>query len=79
MSTTDALADPMTSTVASVLAVPLRQLYALLWRAGVVEIVETDRMSRGALERVAPCPTCQRVPTAAARRRGYSRAVGRAV
>ncbi|HWF28497.1 MAG TPA: Rv1535 domain-containing protein, partial [Mycobacterium sp.] len=41
MSTTDVLADPITSTLASVLTVPLRQLYALLWRAGVVEIVET--------------------------------------
>ncbi|HZC51383.1 MAG TPA: Rv1535 domain-containing protein [Mycobacterium sp.] len=76
MSTTDALADPMTSTVASALTVPLRQLYALLWRAGVVEIVATERMSRRAPERVAPCPVCQHVPTAAAGRRGYSRAVG---
>lgn len=64
MSTTDVLADPMTSTVASVLTVPVRQLYALLWRVGVVEIVETDRMSRRA-----PGP-------APAGRAGHSRAVG---
>ncbi|HWF71224.1 MAG TPA: Rv1535 domain-containing protein [Mycobacterium sp.] len=65
MSTTDVLADPITSTLASVLTVPLRQLYALLWRAGVVEIVETDRMSRRAparAARVAPCPACHHVP-----------------
>ncbi|WP_349256016.1 Rv1535 domain-containing protein [Mycobacterium sp.] len=32
--------DPLTDVVARVLAVPLRQLYAVLWRAGVVEIVD---------------------------------------
>ena len=40
MSTTDNLADPIISSVASVLSVPLLELYALLWRVGVVEIVE---------------------------------------
>ncbi|OMC53459.1 hypothetical protein A5745_21910 [Mycobacterium sp. IS-2888] len=64
MSTTDVLADPMTSTVASVLTVPVRQLYALLWRVGVVEIVETDRMS------------CRAPEPAPAGRGGHSRAVG---
>ncbi|HEY2502586.1 MAG TPA: Rv1535 domain-containing protein [Mycobacterium sp.] len=64
MSTTDALADPITSTVASVLTVPLRQLYALLWRAGVVEIVETHRSPRRGPYSglVVPCPTCPNVP-----------------
>jgi hypothetical protein len=30
--------DPLTDFVTEVLAVPLRELYAVLWRAGVVEI-----------------------------------------
>src|SRR5271156_5915635 len=41
MSTTGALADPI-SSLASVLSVPLLELYALLWRVGVVQIVETS-------------------------------------
>jgi hypothetical protein len=32
--------DPLTDVVARVLTVPLRELYAVLWRAGVVEIVD---------------------------------------
>jgi hypothetical protein len=32
--------DPLTDAVARVLTVPLRELYAVLWRAGVVEIVD---------------------------------------
>ncbi|WP_445164240.1 Rv1535 domain-containing protein [Mycobacterium sp. Dal123C01] len=46
MSTTDSLADPIFSSVASVLRVPLLELYALLWRVGIVEIVEHDRRLR---------------------------------
>ncbi|WP_264078220.1 Rv1535 domain-containing protein [Mycobacterium stomatepiae] len=42
MSTTDSLADPIFSSVASVLRVPLLELYALLWRVGIVEIVQPD-------------------------------------
>ena len=30
--------DPLTDAVTGVLAVPLRELYALLWRVGLVEI-----------------------------------------
>ncbi|MFG1935251.1 Rv1535 domain-containing protein [Mycobacterium sp. NPDC048908] len=30
--------DPLTDVVAGVLAVPLRELYAVLWRAGLVDI-----------------------------------------
>ncbi|WP_241566749.1 Rv1535 domain-containing protein [Mycolicibacterium elephantis] len=30
--------DPLTDAVAGVLLIPLRELYAVLWRAGVVEI-----------------------------------------
>jgi hypothetical protein len=44
MSTTDFLADPIISPLAAVLSVPLFELYALLWRAGVVQIVERDQM-----------------------------------
>ncbi|HME49807.1 Rv1535 domain-containing protein [Mycobacterium sp.] len=32
--------DPLTDAVSRVLVLPLRELYALLWRAGVVHIVE---------------------------------------
>jgi hypothetical protein len=43
MSRTDQLADPLISPIASLLNAPLLELYALLWRAGLVEIVETQR------------------------------------
>jgi hypothetical protein len=32
--------DPLTDVVADVLTLPLRELYAVLWRIGVVEIVD---------------------------------------
>ncbi|WAJ45873.1 Rv1535 domain-containing protein [Mycobacterium sp. Aquia_216] len=60
MSTTDSLADPIFSSVASVLRVPLLELYALLWRVGIVEIVQPDRTHRRAprfSSRVAPRAT----------------------
>src|SRR6201996_3934160 len=41
MSTTDSLADPLGGAVAGLLAVPLIQLYAVLWRVGAVEVVAT--------------------------------------
>ncbi|MGV0743599.1 Rv1535 domain-containing protein [Mycolicibacterium sp. XJ870] len=31
-------ADPLTDVVTRVLAIPLRELYAVLWRCGVVDI-----------------------------------------
>jgi hypothetical protein len=42
MPTTESLADPKISPFARVLSVPLVELYALLWRVGVVQIVPTD-------------------------------------
>ena len=30
--------DPLTDVVARALTIPLRELYAVLWRAGIVEI-----------------------------------------
>jgi len=42
MSTSDSLADPIISPLARVLSVPLVELYALLWRVGVVQIVAAD-------------------------------------
>nr|WP_243703872.1 Rv1535 domain-containing protein [Mycobacterium marinum] len=42
MSRTDALADPLVSSFAAVLTVPLREIYALLWRVGLVEIVQRE-------------------------------------
>jgi hypothetical protein len=38
MTRTDTQADPMISPIAALLNVPLRELYALLWRVGVVEV-----------------------------------------
>ncbi|HEV7418930.1 MAG TPA: Rv1535 domain-containing protein [Mycobacterium sp.] len=32
--------DPLTDVVARVLTVPLRDLYAVLWRTGIVEIAD---------------------------------------
>ncbi|WP_330234487.1 Rv1535 domain-containing protein [Nocardia sp. NBC_00508] len=31
--------DPLTDALTQVLTVPLRELYAVLWRLGVIEIV----------------------------------------
>jgi hypothetical protein len=45
MSTTDSLADPIVSPLARVLSVPLVELYALLWRVGVVRIGAADPMT----------------------------------
>jgi hypothetical protein len=59
MSTTDKMADPMITSLASVLSVPLFELYALLWRVGVVEIVEPGQARGRAsrfVSRVAPGP-----------------------
>ena len=39
MSTKDALADQLSEAVAGFLTVPLMELYALLWRAGAVQVV----------------------------------------
>ncbi|HZC09862.1 MAG TPA: Rv1535 domain-containing protein [Mycobacterium sp.] len=41
-STTDSLADPLASGAAGLLAIPLIELYAVLWRLGLVE-VQADR------------------------------------
>ncbi|UQX12936.1 Rv1535 domain-containing protein [Candidatus Mycobacterium methanotrophicum] len=37
-STTDSLADPLASGAAVLLAIPLVELYAVLWRLGLVEV-----------------------------------------
>lgn len=34
--------DPLTVVVARVLTIPLRELYAVLWRAGIVEIEDSS-------------------------------------
>ncbi|WP_246540979.1 Rv1535 domain-containing protein [Mycobacterium spongiae] len=46
MPRTDAQADPLVSSIAVLLSVPLRELYALLWRVGVVEVRGTDPARR---------------------------------
>ena len=38
----DSAAYPLTPSLASVLRVPMTELYALLWRAGVVDIRHPD-------------------------------------
>jgi hypothetical protein len=43
---TDTGGDPLVSSFASVLRVPLIELYALLWRVGVVEIRHSDQAPR---------------------------------
>ena len=40
---TDTGGDPLVSSIASVLRVPLLELYALLWRVGVVEVRNPER------------------------------------
>ncbi|WP_249262742.1 Rv1535 domain-containing protein [Mycobacterium bohemicum] len=58
----DPAADPLVSSIASVLRVPLLELYALLWRVGVVDIRQSNRARRrcatGQRVVVAACPTC---------------------
>uniref|UniRef100_UPI0037C7869B Rv1535 domain-containing protein n=1 Tax=Mycobacterium simulans TaxID=627089 RepID=UPI0037C7869B len=46
MTRTDAQSDPLVSSIAVLLTVPLRELYAVLWRVGVVEVRETDPAKR---------------------------------
>ncbi|MGB7144244.1 Rv1535 domain-containing protein [Mycobacterium sp.] len=41
MSTMEVPADPLGEAVAGLLTVPLRQLYAVLWRFGAVEVMAT--------------------------------------
>jgi hypothetical protein len=58
---TDTGGDPLVSSFASVLRVPLLELYALLWRVGVVEIRHDDRAPRRgakAPSRVVRGPIC---------------------
>ncbi|MEB3034723.1 Rv1535 domain-containing protein [[Mycobacterium] nativiensis] len=38
MRATDVLADPLVEVTAVLLTVPIVELYALLWRAGVLEV-----------------------------------------
>src|ERR1700758_4574265 len=72
MATTDSsdfCADPLVSSIALVLRMPLVELYSLLWRVGVVEIRHSDRTayrsSRGRpvpVAACAPCPECPNLP-----------------
>ncbi|HTZ14258.1 MAG TPA: Rv1535 domain-containing protein [Mycobacterium sp.] len=51
-STTGSLADPLASGAAGLLAIPLIELYAVLWRFGLVE-VHADRTTH---RRLRPLP-----------------------
>ncbi|HYQ35144.1 MAG TPA: Rv1535 domain-containing protein [Mycobacterium sp.] len=66
MSTTDSVADPLVSSIALVLRVPLVELYALLWRVGVVEIRHSEgtayRSSRARQAPAAACAPCLGCP-----------------
>nr|WP_293054459.1 Rv1535 domain-containing protein [Mycobacterium sp.] len=43
MSTTDRFADLLAAELASLLTIPLTELYAVLWRAGVVQVGSSGR------------------------------------
>nr|WP_249026287.1 Rv1535 domain-containing protein [Mycobacterium parmense] len=60
MSTTEN-ADPLVSSIASVLRVPLVELYALLWRVGVVD-VRQPRRPKAPRPAVVACPNCSTPP-----------------
>ncbi|WP_255361999.1 Rv1535 domain-containing protein [Mycobacterium sp. 1081908.1] len=64
MSTTDSVSDPLVSSIALVLKVPLVELYALLWRVGVVEIRHSDRTAQRSSRQVpvAACAACPNRP-----------------
>ncbi|HYB81675.1 MAG TPA: Rv1535 domain-containing protein [Mycobacterium sp.] len=63
---TDPGGDPLVSSIALVLRVPLLELYALLWRFGVVDIRHPGRRAhRSATARqvvVVACATCPNLP-----------------
>ena len=46
MTTTDALRDPLASSFAGLLRGPLTELYAVLWRVGVLDVVVRDQAPR---------------------------------
>jgi hypothetical protein len=58
---TDIGGDLLISPIASVLRVPIVELYALLWRVGVVEIRQSERTRHRGLQAVPPTmhgPSC---------------------
>nr|WP_244168559.1 Rv1535 domain-containing protein [Mycobacterium malmoense] len=55
---TDTGGDPLVSSIARVLKVPLQELYALLWRAGVVEV----HAPRGGHRPICPDPSAHDSP-----------------
>nr|WP_245847322.1 Rv1535 domain-containing protein [Mycobacterium szulgai] len=89
MSRTDVQPDPLVSSFAAVLSVPLREIYAVLWRVGLVEIVSADPAPhRAPGRRVFPERDSERPSRPSRQRRnpapapsrpdlsGYSRATG---
>ncbi|HEY9305803.1 MAG TPA: Rv1535 domain-containing protein [Mycobacterium sp.] len=64
-STTDSLADPLASGAAVLLAIPLIELYAVLWRMGLVEVQTAppaDRRLRAAMDAYCRARGLQRRP-----------------
>ena len=39
--------DPLVDTVARLLSIPLRQVYAVLWRVGLIEVSASSRALAG--------------------------------
>ncbi|MGB9307171.1 MAG: Rv1535 domain-containing protein [Mycobacterium sp.] len=78
MTRTDLQADPLISPIAALLNVPLRELYALLWRVGVLEVLEVrepaPRRPAGVL--VCPDPAVHVSVRRSDRSRSYRQAAG---
>ncbi|MGB9221805.1 Rv1535 domain-containing protein [Mycobacterium sp.] len=75
MTRTDLPADPLISPIAALLNVPLRELYALLWRVGVLEVREpAPRRPAGVL--VCPDPAVHVSVRRSHQSRSYRQAAG---
>jgi hypothetical protein len=75
MTRTDTQADPLISPIAAMLNVPVRQLYALLWRVGVLEVREPA--ARPPLEvLVCPDPAAHLSARRSQQPRSYRKAAG---
>ncbi|WP_307856801.1 Rv1535 domain-containing protein [Mycolicibacter acidiphilus] len=53
---TEVLADPLAATLARLLTPPCQQLYALLWRAGVLQVEHPQPVRRPAPPDPGPAP-----------------------
>ncbi|MHA7649681.1 Rv1535 domain-containing protein [Mycobacterium sp. ML4] len=72
MTTTEHPTDPLAASFAVLLRGPLTELYALLWRVGLLEVVTTERAPRRASRRSG----VRRYPAPVPSRPEYTRATG---